>query len=91
MADPGSVYICGLYETCGILGRVSSLNRKRAEATIQHRPGPEGEVLDKYATGTAEELLATFPDDLAESVFEDADDAYRRSAKLQVEFDRPER
>lgn len=88
MADKESVYLCGVYETRVVLGRVSDLNKKRAEQLVERLQGPEGEQLDKWQSGTRAELLATFPDLLGDWSFDDADEAYRRNPLHQVQFDR---
>lgn len=86
--DVGAFYICGVYETQIILGRVSKMNLKRAEDLIANLPGPGGEILDRWHAGTQPELLATFPELLGDWSFDDADEAYRRNPQSQISFDR---
>ncbi len=91
MAEPGATYICAIFETRVLLGRIGSMNLKRVEATIERLPGPEGELLDQWQTGTRAELQATFPEILeADQVWDDADETYRKNPQLQIEFERPD-
>lgn len=89
MADgDGELYICGVYESVVILGRISRMNLERAEELIERLPGPEGEDLDRFHAGTRAELLATFPELLGDWSFDEADEAYRRNPITQVQFAR---
>lgn len=91
MSEPGATYLCAIYETRVVLGRVSGHNLKRAEFLIGRLPGIDGELLDKWQTGSQAELQATFPEILeSQQVFDDADDTYRKNPKLQIEFERPD-
>jgi hypothetical protein len=91
MADEGATYLCGIFESVVVLGRISSMNLPRAEELVERLPGPEGEELDRWASGTREELLATFPELLGAWAFDDADESYRLNPQHQVQFDRPDR
>ncbi len=88
MADESALYVCGVYETCVVLGRISQMNKPRAEMLVQRLPGPDGEQLQTWQTGTRVRLLATFPKLLADDKFDDADEAYQVNPKHQVEFER---
>lgn len=88
MADEHALYICGVYETRVILGRVSQLNQKRAETLIQRLPGPDGEQLHQWQCGTRVLIGDAFPQLIEDQDFDDADDAYQVNPKNQVEFDR---
>ena len=89
-STPHAMYVCIVFETRAIVGRFSGLNAKRVEQTLLSKryPGPGGEDMEAWQTGTRAELLATFPDLLSGSVFDSADAAYRINPKHQVEFDR---
>ena len=89
-AEPSGLYVCMVFETRAILGRISHFNSKRVEQTLlaKHYPGPGGEVMEGWQTGSRRDLLATFPDLLSEQVFDEADRAYSINPKHQVEFDR---
>ena len=88
MADEAAFYLCGVYETCVVLGRVSQINRKRSENLVERLRGPDGEQLDSWQSGTRDQLLATFPKLLGDWSFEQADDAYRKNPLHQVQFER---
>ncbi len=88
MADESAFYLCGVFGTRVVLGRVSQINRKRAENLVERLRGPEGEQLEKWQSGTRAELLATFPDLLGDWSFDDADRAYAANPLHQVQFDR---
>ncbi len=88
MADEHALYLCGVYETRVILGRVSQINQKRAETLIQRLPGPDGEQLHSWQCGTRVLIRDAFPELVADEDFEDADVAYEANPKHQVEFDR---
>ena len=89
-STPHTMYVCMVFETRCILGRVSHFNAKRVEQTLlaQHFRAPGGERLERWQSGTRAELLATFPELLTEQVFDEADATYRINPKHQVEFDR---
>ena len=89
-STPHALYVCIIFETRAVIGRISSFNAKRVEQTLlaKHYPGPGNEDMEAWQTGTRAELLATFPNLLSESVFDSAEAAYRINPKHQVEFDR---
>ena len=89
-STPHTLYVCMVFETRVILGRVSHFNAKRVEQTLlaRHFRAPGGEQLERWQSGTRAELLATFPELLNAQVFDDADRDYSANPKHQVEFDR---
>ncbi len=88
--DDPRLYICGVFETRVVLGRISALNLKRAGEIIERLPGPEGEGLERWQSGTRAELLATFPELVGDWAFDDADKAYGINPLHQVSYDRPD-
>ena len=86
--DAGPSYILGLFETQVILGRVSWINKKRAEQLMQQLRGPARERLETWGSGSRDHLLGLFGDQIAGEHFDDADEAYARNPKAQVRFDR---
>lgn len=88
MADDGSTYICGVFETRVVVGRVSQINLGRAVEAMKHRRRRDRERLEKYQTGTRAELLRTFPDLLGDWSFDEADQVYELNPIEQVEFER---
>ncbi len=88
MSDSDGFYICAVFESVVIVGRLSEINRKRAETLVERLQGPQGEQLDKWQDGTRAELIATFPNLLGHWAFDDADEAYRKNPLHQVQFAR---
>ena len=76
MSDESGFYIAVIFDERVVVGRISQMNEKRAAD------------LEKWQTGTRAELLATFPEVLGGWAFDDADEAYRRNPKHQIEFER---
>lgn len=81
-------YICGVFETVVVLGRISPRNRDRAEIAMQQNEGPEGEKLEAFASGSREELMRIYPELLGDWSFAEADQAHRQNPKQQVIFGR---
>ncbi len=88
MAESSDKYICGVFETRVVLGRISAINAGRAEKAIENLSGPDGEELERWQSGTRAELLQTFPDLLGDWAFDDADGVYATNPVHQVMFDR---
>ncbi len=86
-AAPG-FYICAVFETIVILGRISHINAKRAGHLVENLEGPDGEELVQWQTGSRAELLATFSELLGDWSFNRADDAYALNPLHQVQFER---
>lgn len=83
-------YVCVVFDDRVILGRISQMNAARAVDLLLHQSRPDTATLEKWQTGTRSELLATFPEILGGWAFDDADEAYRRNPKHQIEFERQE-
>ncbi len=88
MVDDGSTYICGVFETRVVLGKVSRMNLGRAGDSMQHRRRRDRERLEQWQTGTRAELLGTFPALLGDWSFDEADRAYALNPTEQIEFER---
>lgn len=86
--DESGFYICAIFEERVVLGRISRMNEKRAEDLLQHMARPDLAGLEKWQTGSRAELLSTFPAILGGWAFDDADEAYRRNPKHQIEWER---
>jgi hypothetical protein len=86
--DESGFYIAVIFDERVVLGRISQMNEKRAADLVQHITRRESDSLEKWQTGTRAELLATFPEVLGGWAFDDADEAYRRNPKHQIEFER---
>lgn len=81
MSEP--VYIVALYATRVLIARVSPLNLDRASTVLKNVPA-DGEHLEEWQSGTREEMLATFAEELYPEDFADADRVYKQSPTLQV-------
>lgn len=88
MENEHALYICGVYETRVILGRISQINKKRAEVLMQRLPGPDGEQLHSWQCGVRTLIKGAFPKLVDDEDFEDADYAYEVNPKNQVEIER---
>lgn len=88
MSDETGFYVAVIFDERVVLGRISRMNEKRTEDLVQHIGRRDPDSLEKWQTGTRAELLATFPDLLGGWAFDDADEAYRRNPKHQIEFER---
>ncbi len=84
-------YVAMLFDSWVILGRFSKLNKDRITHTLNADvfPGPDDEELESWQTGSREQLQATFPDDLPDDVFDQADAAYEKNPRNQIQYARP--
>jgi len=90
-AQSAALYIVGIYEHTVLVGRISAMNKARAEEILQRRPGPDGEQLQEWQSGTRWELLGTYPELVAGWTFDRADEAYAVARTNQISYPRPDR
>lgn len=83
-------YVVGVFETVVIVGKVHERNLARAEELMQRRQGPDGETLEEFSSGTAEEVLAAMPELITREILARAEHAYSINPQHQIQFDRPE-
>lgn len=82
------IYIVGLYETQVLVGRISRANLDRARSVLTNRPGPEGEIMEVWGSGTRAQLRKEFGPELDESDFDHADELYMANKTHQFIRDR---
>lgn len=85
----GPLYLVALFATVVIVGRISWINLPRAEELVQRLPGPNGEDLEAWQSGTRAEMLETYPADVGDWTFDEADHAYEANPTAQIMYARP--